>query len=92
MAFDRMIMRLASLQRDEQAASMTSLVVGPALATALVASVADPRAFRSGRRLLGLDRARAEAALERREGQARRHQQAGRPLPAQPVRGRARWP
>ena len=51
--------------------------VGPALATALVASVADPKAFRSGARLLGLDRARAEAALERRQGEARQYQQTG---------------
>ena len=36
--------------------------VGPVLATALVATVADPKIFRSGVQLLGLDRARAEAA------------------------------
>jgi transposase len=39
--------------------------VGPALATALVASIADPKAFRSGTRLLGLDCVGAEAAFER---------------------------
>ena len=35
--------------------------------------------------LLGLDRARAEAELERRQGQARQYQQARRSLSAQPV-------
>ena len=59
--------------------------VGPALATALVASVADPKTFRSGRDFLG--RAGAEAELERRQGQARQYQQARRSLPAQPVHG-----
>ena len=39
---------LASLQRDEQAARLHSRV-GPMLATALVATVADPSTFRSGR-------------------------------------------
>ena len=48
--------------------------VGPALATALVASVADPKAFRSGRSFLGLDRPCAAAALERGQGQARQYQ------------------
>ena len=51
------------------------LGIGPALATALVASVANPKAFRSAE-LLSLDRARAEAALERGQGQARHHKQA----------------
>jgi hypothetical protein len=38
----------------------------------------------------GLDRARAEATLERGQGQARQYQQTGRSLPAQPIhRGRA---
>jgi hypothetical protein len=37
--------------------------VGPALATALVAGVANPKVFRSGPRFLDLDRARTEAPL-----------------------------
>ena len=61
--------------------------VGPALATALVASVADPKAFRSGTGLLGLDWAGAEAELERRQGQAWQYQQARRSLFAKPVHG-----
>ncbi len=44
--------------------------VGPALATALVASVADAKAFRSGRDF-GLDRFGSEAELERGQGEAR---------------------
>jgi transposase len=39
---------LAPIKRDEQAARRVP-GVGPALATALVASVADPKVFRSGR-------------------------------------------
>jgi len=39
--------------------------VGPALATALVASVADPNAVRSGLGFFSMDRARTEATLER---------------------------
>jgi transposase len=61
--------------------------VGPALATALVASVANPRAFRSGRDFsawIGL----AEATLEWGQGQARQYQQTRRSLSAQPVHGR----
>lgn len=54
--------------------------VGPALATALVVSIADPRAFRSGRGLLSLGWSRAEAELERGQRQAWQHQQAGRSL------------
>ena len=62
--------------------------VGPALATALVASVANPRAFPIGARLLGLDRASAQAELERRQAKARQHQQTGRSLSTRPVHGR----
>ena len=62
--------------------------VGPVLATALVASVADPKGFPVGARLLGLDWARAEAELERRQGQARQYQQARRSLSAQSVHDR----
>ncbi|WP_176937118.1 transposase [Bradyrhizobium brasilense] len=40
--------------------------VGPALATALVASIADPKAFQSGRDFSAW--VRAEAELERRQG------------------------
>ena len=85
--FDRMIM--AWHRSNETSRRLDDLPgVGPALATALVASVADPKAFRSGRRLLRLDRARAEAALKRGQGQARQYQQARRSLFAQPVHRR----
>jgi transposase len=60
--------------------------VGPALATALVASIADPNVFRSGRDFSAW--AGAEAELERGQGQAWQYQQAGRSLFAQPVHGR----
>src|SRR6478672_6469787 len=39
-------------------------------------------------RFLGLDRARAEAALERGQGQGRQYQQATRSLSAEPIYGR----
>jgi len=62
--------------------------VGPALATAIVASVADPKVFRSGRDFSGLDWVGAKAALKRRQRAAWRYQQAGRSLPARLVCGR----
>jgi len=48
--------------------------VGPALATALVASVADPRAFRSGRDFSAWIWACPKAELEWRQAEARQHQ------------------
>ncbi|MCK1530815.1 transposase [Bradyrhizobium sp. 182] len=48
--------------------------VGPALAIALVTSIADPKTFRSGR-LLGLGWAVAKAERKRRQGQAWQYQQ-----------------
>jgi Transposase IS116/IS110/IS902 family len=60
--------------------------VGPTLATALVASIADPKAFRSGRDFsawVGL----VPKQLERRQGQAWQYQQTRRSLFAQPVHG-----
>ena len=83
--FDRRIM--AWHRSNETSRRLDAIPgIGPALATALVASVADPKAFRSGRN--SLDRARAQAALERGQGQARQYQQARRPLSAQPVHRR----
>ena len=63
--------------------------VGPLLASALVASVADPKAFKTRPQPGGLDRAGAEAELQRRQGAARRDHQAGQPLSA-PDAGRRR--
>ena len=65
--FDRMI---RAWHRSNEASKRLDEFpgVGPVLATALVASVADPKAFRSGTGLLGLDRACAKAELERRQG------------------------
>jgi len=82
--FDRMI---RAWHRSSEISRRLDVIpgVGPALATALVASIADPKAFRSGRDFSALDRARAEAELERRKGQARQYQQTRRSLSAQPV-------
>jgi transposase len=68
--FDRQIM---AWHRSNEASKRLDEIpgVGPALATALVASVADPEGFSIWAAFLSLDRARAEATLERREGQAR---------------------
>src|SRR5262249_17502150 len=49
--------------------------VGHVLATALVASIADPKSVSVRARLRGLDWTGAEAAFEWRQGQARQHQQ-----------------
>jgi transposase len=66
--FDRLI---RDWHRSSEASKrLDEIPVGPALATALVASVGDPRAFRSG----GTSRARAQADLERRQGKAWQHQ------------------
>ena len=62
--------------------------VGPALATALVASIAGSEGIPVRKRLLSLDRARAEAELEWRQGQARQYQQTRRSLSAQSVHDR----
>ena len=85
--FDRLIM--AWHRSNETSKRLDEIPgVGPALATALVASVGDPRAFRSRAGFFGLDRARAEAELERGQGKARQHQQTRRSVSAQPVHGR----
>ena len=54
--------------------------VGPVLASAMVATVPDPAAFKSGRRSCRLDRPCSAAELQRRQGEAGRHHQAGRPI------------
>jgi transposase len=46
------------------------------LATALVATVTDPKGLSIRAQLLGLDRTGAKAALKRGQGQARQYQQA----------------
>jgi transposase len=67
--FDR---RIIAWHRSNATSKRLDVIpgVGPALATALVASIADPNAFRSGRDFSAWVRARAEAELERRQGQA----------------------
>src|SRR5215470_17717633 len=68
--FDRQIM--AWHRSNETSKRLDEIPgVGPALATALVASVADPKGLPVRTELLGLDRTGTEAALERRQGQAR---------------------
>ena len=62
--------------------------VGPALTTALVASVADPKAFRSGRNFSAWIGLVPKQHSKRGQGQARQYQQTGRSLSAQPVH---RW-
>ena len=51
--------------------------VGPLLASALVATIPDPQGLPVGAEPGCLDRSRAEAELERRQGAARRDHQAG---------------
>jgi transposase len=61
--------------------------VGPALATALVASVADPKAFRSARNFSAWVGLVPKQYSSGGQGQARQYQQTRRPLSAQPVHG-----
>jgi len=60
--------------------------VGPLIASAIAASVPDPGVFKSGRDfaawLGGVAWVDATAELHRRQGEARRHHQAGQPIPA----------
>ena len=74
--FDRMIM---VWHRSNETSKRLHYIpgVGPLLATALVASVAEPQDLPIRTQLLGLDRARSEAALERGQGQARQRRQTG---------------
>jgi len=85
--FDRRI--LAWHRSNETSRRLDAIPgIGPALATALVASVADPKAFRSGRNFsawLGLV---PKQHSRRGQEQARQHQQARRSLSAQPVHRR----
>ena len=85
--FDRLIL---AWHRSNEASRRLDAIpgVGPVLATALVASIADPKAFRSGRNFsawIGLVPKQHSSGGQR---QARRHQQARRSLSAQPVHGR----
>ena len=84
--FDRMIM---AWHRSHEASRRLDAIpgVGPVLASAMVARVPIRRPFAQAE-LLGLDRTGAAAALQRRQGEAGRYQQAGRPLSAQSVGGR----
>ena len=77
--FDRQIM--AWHRSNETSRRLDEIPgVGPVLATALVAGVADPKAFRSARDFSAWDRACAEATLERRQGEAWRYEQTRRSL------------
>ncbi len=62
--------------------------VGPVLSSAVVATVPDPTALQVGQRHGCLDRACTAAELERRQGEAGRHHQAGRPILAAAAGGR----
>ena len=84
--FDRMIM---AWHRSNQTSKRLNCIpgVGPLLATALVASVADPKTFRSGRNFsawIGLDPKQHSSGV----GIGSADQQTGGSLSAQPVRGR----
>src|SRR5271156_2271319 len=75
LGFDRMIR--AWHRSSETSRRLDALPgVGPALATALVASFADPKAFRSGRNFSAWIGLVPKQKLERRQAKARRHQQA----------------
>jgi transposase len=78
--------RILAWQRTNELAKRLGALpgVGHALATALVASVAGPNAFRSGRDFSAC----AQAELDRRQSQAGQCEQAGRPVPLQFVYGR----
>ena len=85
--FDRMIM---AWHRSNQTSQHLNCIpgVGPLLATALVASVADPKVFRSGRNFsawIGLVPKQHSSGRRARLGSISKK---GGPLSARPVRGR----
>ncbi len=71
--------RLVEAARGDAACARLAAVpgIGPVIATALVATVGDAKAFASGRHLAAWARPGAAPALERRQGAAARDQQAG---------------
>ena len=88
--FDRRIM---AWHRSNEASKRLDEIpgVGPALASASHRTRGQrrrPEGFPVGTRFFGLDRARAEAELERRQRKARWNNQARRPIPAQPIHSR----
>jgi Transposase len=78
---------LASIQRGEQAARQASRR-GTGTSDRLGCQCRRCKGFSIRTGLLGLDRAGAEAELERRQGQTRQYQQTRRSLSSQPVHGR----
>ena len=76
LTFDRMIM---DWYRSNETSKRLHYIpgVGPLLATALAASVADPKVFRSGRNFSAWIGLVPKQILERGQGQARQHQQKG---------------
>jgi transposase len=85
--FDRMIL---AWHRSNQTSKRLNCIpgVGPLLATALVASVADPKVFRSGRNFSAWIGLVPKQHSSGGSAQARQYQQTGGPLSARPVRGR----
>jgi hypothetical protein len=85
--FDRMIM---AWHRSSETSKRLDAIpgVGPALATALVASVADPRAFRSGRNFSAWIGLVPKQHSSGGKAKTRQHQQTRRSLSAQPIHGR----
>jgi transposase len=85
---DRAIM--AAVRSNETARRLMGIPgVGPLLASALVAAVPDPHAFRSGRNLAAWIGLVPATELQRRQGAAGRDHQGGRPIPP-PDAGRRR--
>lgn len=72
---------LASARRTELGRRLMDIPgVGPLLASAFVASVADPTVFRTGRDLAAWIRSRTEAELVRWQRQARQHHTGWQPI------------
>lgn len=75
--------RIAAANRRSPTGQLLDRVpgIGPLIASVIAASVPDPGAFKSGRDFAAWLNAKAE--LERRQGEARRHHQAGQSIHSQ---------
>jgi transposase len=62
--------------------------IGPLIASAIAASVPNPSVFKSGRDFAAWLGPHSKTAIERRQGEARRHHQAGQSVPPKNARGR----
>ena len=82
--------KIGAANAESRTSQLLDLIpgVGPLIASAIAASVPDPGVFKSGRDFAAWLGLTPTAELDRRQGKARRHHQAGQPIPAKDAGGR----